>query len=240
MRRLLKPADLANLHRGQKSWYNIKNAAGAKDDPAEIYIYGYIGWDVTAGEFIKEVQAISADKITVRIATNGGDVFDGIAILNALRAHKAEVTTIVDSQALSAGSFIMQAGEQRLMMKNTTVMIHDALTGGAWAEGNSADMREFAKEIVKFADLLDQASDNIASIYAERAGGDPADWRKLMQDETWYTAEAAVEAGLADAIYDPKAKNSTAPPVVNAPTPPVLALEDTPIDWDAALKEAAV
>lgn len=199
--KLLKPSDLVNLHKGQTGWYRISNAK-TKDAPAEIFIYGHIGWDVTAGEFLKELAAVEADKIDVHIATNGGDVFDGIAILNALRAHQAEITTIVDAQALSAGSFIMQAGKTRKMMPNSTVMIHDALTGGAWAEGNAKDMREFAEEVLRFADILDQTSDNIAAIYAERAGGTAEQWRETMRAEKWYTAQAAVDAGLADEVVD--------------------------------------
>jgi ATP-dependent protease ClpP protease subunit len=230
MRRLLKPYEVLNLHRGQKGWYSIRNHAGHNDAPAEIRLYGIIGWDVTAGDFLNELATITADAIDVHIATNGGDVNDGIAILNALRVHPATINTINDSQALSAGSFIMQAGDQRTMMPNSTMMIHDAMVGFAYAEGNAADLREFAAEVVKYADLLDKTSDNLASIYAERTGkGDQASWRRVMLDETWYSAQEAVAAGLADTVWTRAAENVHRPA-----TPPI-----PPDPWDVDPAEYA-
>lgn len=218
-RRLLRPHEVLNLHRGQKGWYSIRNHAGHENQPAQIRLYGIIGWDVTAGDFLNELSTITADAIDVHIATDGGFVDDGIAILNALRAHSADITTINDSQALSAGSFIMQAGEQRVMMPNSTMMIHDAQAGLAYAEGNAEDLREFAAQVIKYADQLDKTSDNLASIYAERTGkGTSGSWRQVMRDETWYSAQEAVDAGLADLVWT-KASNQRTPPAA-PPAPP--------------------
>src|SRR5690606_8034659 len=102
--------------------------------------------------------------------------------------HQAHVTVIVDSLAASIASVIAMAGDRVVMAKNATMMIHD---GHGLSIGNAADMREMA-------DLLDKVSDNIASVYAERAGGDVAEWRERMRAETWYSADEAVSAGLAD------------------------------------------
>lgn len=212
MSKLLKRHEIVNLQGGRKDWYRIENAAA---DVADVYIYGEIGYDVTANDFIKALQGVTASKMNVHVATNGGDVFDGVAILNALRCHAAEVTTIVDSQALSAGSFIMQGGNKRVMMPNSTMMIHDALCGGGYAYGNAADMRDAAQEFMKLADMLDNASNNIASIYASRAGGTVEDWRAIMKAETWYSAEDAVAAGLADEVM-PMTPPKKMPPSENA------------------------
>jgi ATP-dependent Clp endopeptidase proteolytic subunit ClpP len=211
--------DIQNLQRDRKGWYRIENAASTT---ADVYIYGYIGWDVTADEFVKELRGVTAKSVNVHIATDGGDVTDGIAILNALRAMSADVTTIVDSQAYSAGSFILQAGKTRKMMPNSSVMIHDASSG---VLGNAKDMREAA-------DFLDGASNNIASIYAQRSGtGDVESWRAVMEAETWYTADQAVEAGLADEVVDlsPATKNyNKVPAVVNkAPDGPTIDVTDS-------------
>ena len=70
-------------------------------------------------------------------------------------------------------------------------MIHDAAVLDT--SGNPAELRDLA-------DDLDRISDNIASMYAAKAGGSVESWRKLMRTETWYTAEQAVTAGLADRI----------------------------------------
>ena len=94
MRRMLRPDQVQNLNKGQRGWYTIRNHAGHNDAPAEIRLYGIIGWDVTAGEFISELGTITADAIDVHIASNGGDVFDGVAILNALRANLPASTAI--------------------------------------------------------------------------------------------------------------------------------------------------
>lgn len=127
----------------------------------------------------------------MHINSPGGDVFDGIAILNALRTHKGEVTTIVDGIAASAASFIAQAGAKRVMARNSEMMIHDA---SGLCIGNASDMSEMLA-------LLERTSDNIADIYAERSGaGDRAAWRAAMSAETWYSAQEAVDAGLADEI----------------------------------------
>lgn len=127
----------------------------------------------------------------MHINSPGGDVFDGIAILNALRAHKGAVTTIVDGLAASAASFIAQAGAKRIVARNAELMIHDA---SGLCVGNAKDMAEMTT-------MLERVSDNIASVYAERSQrGDTASWRAAMGAETWYSAQEAVDAGLADVV----------------------------------------
>lgn len=157
----------------------------------ETRIYGIIGADVTSASVADALAAIDgAPDLTVRINSRGGDVFEGVAILNALRGYGGHVTTIVDGLAASAASFIAMAGAEIVMNRNSEMMIHN---GHTLAIGGADDMR-------KMADNLERVNANIASIYAERAGGDPADWRALMAAETWFTADEAVEAGLADRV----------------------------------------
>jgi len=76
------------------------------------------------------------------------------------------------------------------MAPHSQMMIHD---GFAMGIGNAADMRELA-------DQLDKASDNIASIYAERTGKPADHWRAMMRSETWLSDSEAVAAGLADRV----------------------------------------
>lgn len=186
----------------KRDWYRVTNAAA--DEPAEILIYDFIGesyWGgVTASDFVRDLAALDTDEITVRINSPGGDVFDGIAILNALRGHKAKITTVVDGLAASAASFIAMAGDEVVMSRNSEMMIHDASN---FCHGNAADMRACA-------DDLDRVSGNIASVYAEKSGTDVEEWRVAMQTETWYSAQEAVDAGLADRVdgADSTAKNA--------------------------------
>ncbi|SBS73790.1 Gp4 [uncultured Mycobacterium sp.] len=157
----------------------------------ETRIYGIIGADVTSTTIADELAAIDGTPdLTVRINSRGGDAFDGVAILNVLRGYGGRVTTIVDGLAASAASFIAMAGAEIVMNRNSEMMIHN---GHALAVGGADDMR-------KVADNLERVNANIASIYAERAGGSVEDWRALMADETWFTAEEAVAAGLADRV----------------------------------------
>lgn len=186
--------------RARADWYRISNATGDNGAPAEVVIYDEIGyWGVTAAAFMDEVRAITADKIDLRLNSPGGDVFDGIAIHNVLRSHPATVTTYVDSLAASIASVIALAGDRVVMQPHSQMMIHDA-----WGltVGNADDMREMAA-------LLDKQSNNVAGIYAEKAGGSEADWRTVMKAETWYTADEAVDAGLADEAAPQRSKDDT-------------------------------
>ncbi|WP_251550287.1 head maturation protease, ClpP-related [Rhodococcus sp. 11-3] len=189
---MTRAATPENQHR---DWYSIRNE-DTTESPVEILIYDRIGesyWDdrtVSARAFVRDLTALDVDALTVRINSPGGNVYDGIAILNALRAHKATVTVYIDGIAASAASFVAMAGDEVIMSRNAEIMIHDAWS---YASGDAEDLR-------KVADDLDRVSDNIARIYAERAGTDVEVWRAAMRAETWYSDAEAVEAGLADRV----------------------------------------
>lgn len=178
----------------------VRNDAG----PARLDVYddigggGWFGGGISAADVVAQLAEITGD-VEVHINSGGGDVFDGIAIYNALNARTG-VTIVVDGIAASIASIIAQAGQSRVIAPGAMMMIHDALS---LCIGNAGDMRETA-------DLLDQVSDNLASIYAAR-GGTVEDWRKAMQAETWYGAQDAVDAGLMDKLAErPAAKADVA------------------------------
>lgn len=152
-------------------------------------------WGVSAKEFAEALDALpeTVERITMHINSPGGEVFEAIAILNTLRGHRARVTAVVDGLAASAASVLATGVDELIMGGNTQLMIHDA-----WGvcRGNSADMADMAS-------LLDRLSDNIAAIYAAKAGTDVAQWRAAMRAETWFSAEEAVAAGLADSVATP-------------------------------------
>jgi ATP-dependent protease ClpP protease subunit len=181
---------IAQLRQGRTDWFRIENLAGGST--ASIYVYDEIGyWGVTASDFVAELSELAGvTQIDLHVNSPGGDVFEGLAIMNCLRAHPANVTTYVDGIAASIASVIAMAGDQIVMGPHSQLMIHE---GSALCIGNAADMR-------KTAELLDFQSDNIAGVYAARAGGTVEAWRALMVAETWYTAEEAVKAGLADEV----------------------------------------
>lgn len=177
----------------QKEWCSIVQNKAAADAPtkAVIYIFNEIGyWGTTAQEFVKELMVLDVQQIELNLNSPGGDIFDGVAIFNALKQHQAEVTVIVQGLAASAASFIAQAGDKIYMAEGSTMMIHD---GWGFAMGNEQDFLDAAN-------ILGKLSNNIASIYANRAGGTREDWRALMQQEVWYTDQEAVDAKLADEV----------------------------------------
>lgn len=184
-------------------WFRITNSAGAGGEPAIVHLYDEIGWyGVTAADFVAQLEGITASEIELRVNSPGGDVYDGIAIYSAIIDHPANVAVKVDALAASAASFIIQGGDTIEMGRNSELMIHDAW---GMAIGNAADMREMAG-------LLDKASDNIASIYAARAGnGGTKTWRSRMEGEVWYSAAEAVEVGLADSVAKTEKRRGDAP-----------------------------
>ncbi|WP_311878672.1 head maturation protease, ClpP-related [Microbacterium forte] len=160
---------------------------------ATVHLYGVVGgyWGgIDADELVPAIRSLDVDTLQVYVNSPGGDVYDGIAIRNALRQHKARIVVNIDGLAASAASFIACAGDEVVMGENAEIMIHDAWS---YAVGNAEDMRN------KGADL-DRVSDNIAAMYAAKAGGDAPAWRELMKAETWYSASEAVAAGLADRL----------------------------------------
>jgi ATP-dependent Clp endopeptidase proteolytic subunit ClpP len=171
-------------------WYRIENLVSGEVD---VMLYGEIGWlGTTADDFVRDLKGLNASQINLHLSSPGGSVFDGIAIMNALRAHQADVTVYVDSLAASIASVIAMAGDRVVAMPASEFMIHEA---SGLCVGGASDLRELA-------DLLDRQSDKIAGIYAERAGGTVEEWRAAMERETWYSAEEAVAAGLADEVAE--------------------------------------
>lgn len=177
-----------------RSWFKVVNEAGADDTPAQIYLYGEIGYyGVTAAMMIDQLRTITADQIELRINSPGGDVFEGLAIFNALRFNSAKITGYVDGLAASAASFIAMAADKLVMAETSEMMCHDAW---GMCMGPADDMRQMA-------DQLDRHSDMIAGIYHSKAGGGPVTWRNRMKAESWYNASEAVSVGLADEIAKP-------------------------------------
>lgn len=182
-----------------RPWYRIENHVldpnHTDESKATIYIYDEIGdswWgdSTNSSDFVKEITALDVQNIELHLNSPGGDIFEGVAIYTALKQHQAKVTVFVDSLAASAASFIAQAGDEVIMTDAAVMMIHDG-SGLVW--GNAADMRDTAA-------LLDKLSNVIAGIYSNRAGQTVSHWRNLMIAESWFNAQEAVDAGLADRI----------------------------------------
>lgn len=177
-------------------WFSIR--ASARDvRAAEVMIFGDIGeswWgeSVTAATFVRDLAQLDVDDITVRINSYGGSVSDGIAIYNALRRHKARVTTSIEGVAASIASLIAMAGDTVEMAENALLMVH---APWGYSAGNAVDMREFA-------DLLDTWSQAMATSYAAKTGRDVTEMLGLLTDgqDHWYTAAEAKAEQFIDSV----------------------------------------
>ena len=124
-------------------------AAEVADGVATMRLYDPIDswgeyWGVSAKEFAQALDDLPSNVTEIRLHINspGGDVFDGVAIVNSLRSHPARVVAVVDGIAASAASFIATAADETIMAPNSEMMIHDA-----WGlcVGNAAEMRQMAE-----------------------------------------------------------------------------------------------
>lgn len=149
---------------------------------------GFFG-GVSAQDFSGAIARLTGP-LDVHINSGGGNVFEGVAIAEALRTYKGRITTYIDGLAASIASVIAQAGAERVMAPGSMMMIHDAST---ITDGTAAEHEKSMKILVR-------VSDSIADSYARRAGGSREMWRDRMIEESWYTAEEAVSAGLADRV----------------------------------------
>lgn len=179
------------------SWYDIKMEDGDDADHAEIYIYTPIGasmWEerVDAKTFVKELDELDVSKITLRINSPGGSVWDGVAIHNALRRHKAEVTCVVEGVCASIATIIALAADKLLMCATSWWMIHNA-SAVAW--GNAAALR-------KTTEMLDKIDKGAIAAYAAKTGKDREWVAEEMAREAWYTPEEALEHGFIDGVLD--------------------------------------
>lgn len=160
-------------------------------------LYGIVGWDVVASDVSRALaEAGDVDTIHLRINSQGGDVFEGLAIYNLLSQHKAKVNVTIDGLAASAASFIAMAGDRISMAESAMFMIHNA-----WglAVGNSDDMMEIAN-------LLDKIDGMIARIYAARTKLKQSRLRDMMDAETWMTGQEAKDQGFVDVLIPNKEK----------------------------------
>ncbi|WP_460786323.1 ClpP-like prohead protease/major capsid protein fusion protein, partial [Microbulbifer echini] len=169
-----------------KSWYSM--TAAANNSEAEIYLYDTIGyWGVTAKDFARDLKALGdVSKINLHINCPGGDVFDGTAIYNLLKDHKAEVETWIEGIAASMGSVIALAGDTVHIAENAYYMVHNP----------SAGVRGDERALEKTKSLLAKVKTTMIGLYASRTGMSAEDISQVMDDETWYTGAEAVAAGF--------------------------------------------
>lgn len=179
-----------------KSWYTLQASGEAEQRSIEIFVYGEIGaWGVTANQFVQDLRAMDDGASPVIVAFNsiGGDLFDGLAIHNALSRLGDRCTGRIDALAASAASVAVCGAHRVVIAANAMLMIHNPYT---FTGGDAEDFR-------RVADVLDQTLEAIIAAYKAKAPDiDEAELRRMVNAETWLTANEAVALGLADEVGD--------------------------------------
>ena len=186
--------------------YNI--VVNEDENSAEINMYGEVvatrpkdwwtgetipGNFIAQDEFLRDLDNLTGkDSITVHINSVGGDMYAGIAIYNRLKGLAANVTTINDGLAASAGSLIFMAGDTRKVNAGSNLMIHGA-AGFLYGYYQVQDLNLIKKQL----EAHNRAGVNI---YAEATGKDKETIKNMVDRETWLTGADAVEAGFAHEV----------------------------------------
>jgi len=179
-----------------KSWYTFQASGEAEQQTIEVFVYGEIGtWGVSANQFVQDLRAMDDGTSPVVVAFNsiGGDLFDGLAIHNALSRLGERCTGRIDALAASAASVAVCGAHRVVIAANAMLMIHNPYT---FTGGDAEDFR-------RVADVLDQTLEAIIAAYKSKAPDiDEAELRRMVNAETWLTANEAVALGLADEVGD--------------------------------------
>jgi ATP-dependent Clp endopeptidase proteolytic subunit ClpP len=180
--------------------YRVKAAAKPfGGQTVEIAIYDVVGdlgeaGGVTAKDVLGALgEASQAQEVNVRINSAGGSVTEGFAIYNALRERSdagSKVKVRIDGLAASIASVIAMAGDEVEIAENAFVMIHNPF---ALIEGESDELR-------KMAEHLDDVSESMLGIYADRTGLSTEKLSAMCDAETWLSASEALELGFVDKV----------------------------------------
>lgn len=202
--------------------------AEVKGGEATLYLYDVIVSDdyfggVAAEAFVKELRALDADVIHLRINSPGGDVFAARAMEAAIRECPKKTVAHVDGYAASAASYVALACDEVEIAQGGFFMIHKAWTVG-W--GNSDDL-------LATAALLEKIDDTLADTYVTETGQKKDEIVAMMAAETWLTSKEAVDLGFADRVAEAAPKMSAAgwnlAAYANAPAPAAEQPEETPV-----------
>jgi ATP-dependent protease ClpP protease subunit len=151
-------------------------------ETGRIDMYGEIGSYIDQGisdrEIIDILSQMDGRDITISLKSEGGDVFEGLSIYNQLAHYQGNVTIVVDAIAASIASVIAMAADDIAIHENSMLMIHNPWTAAI--------------------------GDAKAGIYARRSGQDEQIFLDVMETDTYYSAQEALNFGLVDRIIEPE------------------------------------
>ena len=166
---------------------------GVLDIEGPIAEESWWGDECSSREFVKALKDVG--NVTVHINSPGGDVMAGAEIYSALREHslngRGRVTVIVTALAASAASVVAMAGDEILISPVAYMMIHNP-----WsiAYGDAKEMRKTAR-------TLDEITEGLITAYQQRTGKSRDQLKRMLENETWMSAQTCVDEGFADGVY---------------------------------------
>lgn len=176
---------------------NVKGAIVPNNDK---WIYDMLEMDATSPKDVFDALSSTDEDVEVIINSGGGDVFSGSEIYTSLKEHQGNVNVKVVGVAASAASVIAMAGSKIEMSPTAQMMIHNA---SSIAVGDNREMQTAYN-------MLTSANKAVANAYIAKTGKSEQEITDLMNEETWFSADTAVEQGFADS----KMFNESAPRLV--------------------------
>lgn len=168
------------------------------DATNEIFIYGdiasdkFLDTDTTAKLFVDDLKSFKGKDLTVHVNSSGGDVFTALAIYNSIKNYSGKTTILIDGLAASAASIICCAGDTVKMAANAIYMVHPPAVGLVGFYD--------AAELGKVANSLNAVKDSILTTYETRTKRPRADLEKMVDAETWLSADEALAGNFIDEI----------------------------------------
>lgn len=153
-------------------------------------VYDWLGYDAVSPKKVENALNGADDEVELDVASGGGDVFAASEIYTMLKNYPDKVVVNIQGLAASAASVIAMAGDVVNMSPTAQMMIHKAWT---ITMGNSDDLEHDSK-------MMNSTDQSIVNAYEAKTGLKRDEILKMMADETWMTAQDAVDKGFADAV----------------------------------------
>lgn len=169
-------------------------------DAGEMFFSGPVGdyFDdgISASGFREALRSMNRKDVTLFVNSDGGDVFQGMSIVNQIRSYAGKLTIVVDGLAASIASVIAAAAEDTRIYEGSQMMLHNAWTIDI---GDADDFR-------RTAETLDAVDRDIAGVYARKSGKSEDEMLELMAMDKHWRADELLDLGLVDGIIRPKEK----------------------------------
>ena len=166
-------------------------------EESQIFLVGEINSE-TANELIKKLMYIDKKdlgEVTIYINSPGGEVMSGLAVYDYIKIMKSPVRTVCMGDTASMAAIIFLAGEKREMLPHSRILIHDPSYGHLDVSGKKPH------EIQRGVDSLNKVRETLAEIISEKTGKSLDEIYEITAEDHYFTADEAIEFGLASNIF---------------------------------------